>query len=106
MNTNKLDKRRKSAIKKWNALDKNKKPIIFIGTGSCGNAAGAQATWSGVEKILKKLKVKAQIVNVGCIGPCYLEPLMDVKLPGKPRVSFSNVDESKAERILKKLFKN
>ena len=29
--------------------------------------------------------------QVGCIGPCYLEPLVDIQMPGQPRVSYSNV---------------
>ena len=42
----------------------------------------------------------AHIVEVGCIGPCYLEPLMDVALPGQPRVSYANVTPAKARKIL------
>ena len=41
------------------------------------------------------------MVQVGCIGPCYLEPLVDIQLPGKPRVSYSNVNEKTLATILK-----
>lgn len=101
-----LNKRRKTAIKNWKALDNNKKPILFFGTGTCGNAAGAQLTMEAAKKTLKEIGVDADIVEVGCIGPCYLEPLMDIKPPGKPRICFSNVDESKAEKIIKRFFSN
>ncbi|MBU1023896.1 hypothetical protein KKB99_06405, partial [bacterium] len=104
MSKSKLEKRRKAAIEEWQKLDKNKKPVIIFGTGTCGTAAGALHTMKKVKCILADLKVDADIIEVGCIGPCYLEPLMDVKLPGKPRISFSNVNESKAEKILKKFF--
>ena len=42
----------------------------------------------------------AQIVQVGCIGPCYLEPLVDVQLPGAPRVSYNNVTPKSLTPIL------
>ncbi len=38
---------------------------------------------------------------MGCIGPCYLEPLIDIQLPGKPRVSYSSVNEKTLDTILK-----
>ena len=104
MSKTKLNKRRKAAVKEWLKFDNNKKPVIIFGTGTCGAAAGALHTMKKVKDILADLKVDADIIEVGCIGPCYLEPLMDVKLPGKPRISFSNVNESKAEKILKKFF--
>ncbi len=105
MNTKKLDTRRRKAVKVWDAFENNKKPIIILGAATCGRAAGAMDTWKAVEKVVKKLKVDADIVEVGCIGPCYLEPLMDVKMPGKPRVSYSNISPEKVERILKGFFK-
>jgi len=106
MNTKKLKKRRGEAGKIWEAFENNKKPIIIFGTGTCGRAAGAMATRKAAEETLKELKVKADLVEVGCIGPCYLEPLMDIKLKGKPRMSFANVSEDKAKKILTKVFKD
>jgi len=40
------------------------------------------------------------MVRVGCIGPCYLEPLLDIQVPGSPRLSFNNVNEEKLEKII------
>jgi NADH:ubiquinone oxidoreductase subunit F (NADH-binding)/NAD-dependent dihydropyrimidine dehydrogenase PreA subunit/(2Fe-2S) ferredoxin len=91
-------------VKAWKAFENNRKPVIFFGAGSCGRAAGAMTTWRAVEGLLGELGVDADFVEVGCIGPCYLEPLMDVKLPGKPRISFSNVDEKSADRIIRGFF--
>ena len=104
MNTKKLDKRRKEAQKAWEAFENNQRPLIYVGAGSCGRAAGAMETWDAARETLDELGVKADFVEVGCIGPCYLEPLMDVKLPGKPRLSYANVTPSKARTILTSLF--
>ena len=104
MSTTTLKERRDAADKSWDLIEKNNIPIIYIGSGSCGRAAGAIETKAAIEKTLDELGIKAQIIEVGCIGPCYLEPLVDIKLPGKPRISYSNVTPQKAEVILKKFF--
>jgi len=62
------------------------------------------SAWASAEKVLDEIDVDAQLMEVGCIGPCYLEPLMDIKLPGKPRVSFANVSPEKAESIIRSVF--
>jgi NADH-quinone oxidoreductase subunit F len=99
-----IDKRRRQAAAKWEEIQKNPVPFIYIGTASCGLAAGAAEAQEAVEKYLKKHKIKARIIRVGCIGPCYLEPLMDVQMPGKPRISYSNVRPSDVPIILESFF--
>ncbi len=48
---------------------------IVVGQGSCGLAAGAGAVYTALEE---KLCGKAQLSITGCIGICYLEPIVDV----------------------------
>ncbi|MFZ2055611.1 MAG: NADH-ubiquinone oxidoreductase-F iron-sulfur binding region domain-containing protein [Candidatus Aminicenantales bacterium] len=104
MSTRTLEERRQKAASKWAELQKNPVPFIYIGAASCGLAAGAAEVQESVEKYLKKNKIKARIIQVGCIGPCYLEPLMDVQMPGKPRISYSNVRPSDVPIILESFF--
>lgn len=80
--------------------DKVTTPVIFIGTGTCGVVAGAGETISVVKQYLQEKRITAEIVETGCIGMCINEPIMDVQLPGKQRISFSQVTASKAEYIL------
>jgi NADH-quinone oxidoreductase subunit F len=98
---NNLAKRIDSAKKNWASLKDNKDPIIFIGAASCGRAAGALHLIPEMERFVREKKTKARIMQVGCIGPCYLEPLVDIKLPGQPRVSYHNVTEKTLPIILK-----
>ncbi len=95
---------RNKAKEKWDALQNNKIPIIFLGAASCGRAAGALQTLESIYQTLNDHKIEAKVVQVGCIGPCYLEPLMDIALPGMPRVTFANVDQKKAKAILESTF--
>ena len=106
MKTKAIDGRRRQAQAKWDALRESPIPFIYIGAGSCGLAAGAADTQSAVEEYLRQHKIDAKIVPVGCIGPCYLEPLMDVQLPGQPRISYANVAPKDVPPILAAFFEN
>jgi len=75
-------------------------PVIFVGTGTCGIGAGAGKTVQAVKAWIAEKKINASVVEVGCVGACFLEPLMDVQLPGRPRLSFSEVTEKNAAEIL------
>ncbi len=95
-----LDGLRREARIRWEKRVNGGIPVIYFGTASCGRAAGALESMQAAREVLSVLNVEAEIVEVGCIGPCYLEPLMDVALPGRPRVSYGNVTPEKARRIL------
>ncbi|MEN8222078.1 MAG: NADH-quinone oxidoreductase subunit NuoF [Acidobacteriota bacterium] len=88
--------------KEWDDLQNSGIPVIYLGTASCGMAAGAAKVKKTISSVLKEKKIKAKVVEVGCIGPCYLEPLMDISLPGSPRISYGNVNEKLAGKIIEK----
>jgi len=98
---NKINKKISLAKKKWKDLEDNTDPIIYVGAASCGRAAGALELLKGIDEFLAGNKVAARVIQVGCIGPCYLEPLIDIKLPGQPRVSYNNVNAKTLPIILK-----
>lgn len=100
MLTSNFEEIRKKADRKWDLLKFSKIPVIYLGTASCGRAAGALKVLESIKKTLKKKRLKARIVQVGCIGPCYLEPLMDIAMPGHPRVSYANVDPERAAEVV------
>lgn len=99
---NKLNEFIKRSKIEWEAIINSKNPVIYLGNASCGIAAGANDVKKVVEETLKKNNISAQIFKVGCIGPCYLEPLLDISMPGEPRISYGNVNEKWAEKIILK----
>ncbi len=76
------------------------RPTIFIGMGTCGLGAGAAATLQAINDYLKEHDIDADIVQVGCIGLCAYEPLVDVQVPGRPRLSFHHVTADRVHPIL------
>ena len=49
---------------------------IVVGEGSCGIAAGAAKVYSAIEPLIEGSGIELKIT--GCIGMCYLEPIVDV----------------------------
>jgi NADH-quinone oxidoreductase subunit F len=103
---NNFEQIQKDARGKWDLLQNSSIPVIYVGTASCGRAAGARDLLEAIKKTLEENKLQARIVEVGCIGPCYLEPLMDIRLPNRPRISYANVTPDKAKRIIESLLIN
>ena len=80
------------------------KPVIFIGSGSCGIIAGAGKVKKAVENYLREREITADIIETGCMGICSNEPVMDIQLPGRTRLSFSKVDPEEVTPILDDVF--
>lgn len=99
---NQFNSYREQALQKWDSqILHSEIPIIYLGTASCGIAAGALDILETIQETVAELGQNVRIVQVGCIGPCYLEPIMDIAMPGGPRVSYTNVTVQKAKKILK-----
>ena len=94
--------RRQVARDKWDSLKESRVPVIHIGTATCGTAAGALDVLESVRRTLSENRLEATLVQVGCIGPCYLEPLMDITMTGSPRVSYANVTPQMARSIIER----
>ena len=53
---------------------------IVVGEGSCGIAAGAEKVR---QALLKQDLNGAKLTIAGCIGMCYLEPIVDIYEDGQ-----------------------
>lgn len=84
--------------------EENTIPVIFVGAGTCGLGAGAADTMARAKEWLKDNRIEAEVVPVGCIGLCSSEPLLDVKLPNKKRISFEKVTGDAVDQILAAVF--
>ncbi len=95
-----FETRQKQARQKWDELQASKTPVIYFGTATCGLSAGAMKVIEAVQQTLKQHRLKATLVKVGCIGPCYMEPLMDIQVPGNPRICYANMNPENARKII------
>src|SRR5512133_755877 len=95
-----FDALRAQSLALWEQLKANSKPRVILGMGTCGIAAGANHVEAAVREGLAAHGVDASIEAVGCIGTCYAEPLLDVVMPGQPRVSYGYVTPDVARKIV------
>ena len=69
---------------------------IVVGEGSCGIAAGAEKVR---QALLKQDLNGAELTIAGCIGMCYLEPIVDIYEDGQEVKRLVRVTENDAEKI-------
>ncbi|MCP4640813.1 MAG: NADH-quinone oxidoreductase subunit F, partial [bacterium] len=89
------------ALLQRDAVDR---PVVFVGAGTCGLGAGAAKTLRAVHSYLRAKRIDADVVEVGCIGLCAVEPMVDVQMPGRTRVSFKRITEDKVRGLLDGMF--
>jgi len=73
---------------------------ISIGMGSCGLAVGARDVYHAALKYIEKRGVDASVTPVGCIGLCYMEPLLEVHRDGSPSTIYGRVTAESIDEIL------
>ena len=78
---------------------------IVVGQGSCGLAAGAGAVYTALESKLTA-DVNATLGITGCVGICYLEPIVDVYDPNGELHRCVKVAPEHAELIVKAVAEN
>ena len=75
---------------------------VVIGMATCGIAAGARPVMlKFLEEIKKRDLQHVTVSQTGCIGMCRLEPMLDVILPGKEKVTYVKVKPDMVDRIVK-----
>lgn len=78
---------------------------IQVGTSRCGVARGAQEVVAAFEKELTTQGLEGRVVRVGCIGMCHEEPLVEIVMPGKPKLTYGGITAELVPALLKSLAK-
>lgn len=79
---------------------------VKVAMATCGIASGAKNVMEFLMEELEKRGIQSVVTQTGCMGYCYAEPTIEVKLPGKEPVVFGYVDAKKADEIIEKYIKN
>ena len=78
---------------------------IVVGQGSCGIATGAKKTAAEFEKQLKANNLDTELTITGCVGTCYLEPIVDVYEDNGWMTRYVKVQPDKVEKIVEEHIK-
>lgn len=71
---------------------------IVVGEGSCGIAAGAAKVYSAIEKLIGL--TGSTLTVTGCIGMCFLEPIVDIYDGGELKKRLVKVRPEDADKII------
>ena len=73
---------------------------ISVGMATCGLATGAQEVYDEIENSIQENKLDAILTKTGCLGFCQKEPLVDVYVPGSPRLTYCEMTSDKARELM------
>lgn len=95
-----FEQMQRNAIAECEALEDSETPRIYIGTATCGRSSGALKVLDHLKAELGQRNIAAQVIEVGCIGCCYLEPLVYIAKRGRPRLVYSNITPEIASQLV------
>ena len=78
---------------------------VKVAMATCGIASGAKTIMEFFLEQLDRRNIAAVVTQTGCMGYCYAEPTIEVKLPGEDPVVFGFVDLKRADQIIEKYIK-
>jgi len=87
-----LNEMKAKALAEWQAAEQGSQSHVLIGAATCGKAAGALDTIAAFQSQQAKHGLDMAITQVGCIGVCYVEPVVAIRKPGRPMILYGNVD--------------
>ncbi len=74
---------------------------ISVGMGTCGIAAGASEVFCAFEDEIRALHLENMVLSqTGCLGLCKHEPIVEVTVGQRPKVSYGKVTPCMVKRIL------
>lgn len=76
---------------------------IIVGQGSCGIAAGANKVYTAIEEELNKRSLKIDLKVTGCIGMCYLEPIVEVIDDNGKKTTYVKVAPESIDKMMEKV---
>ena len=97
-----LKKIREEALRKQQLKETSGKTEVIVGMGTVGIAAGARETLRAILDTIEEDNLSDIIVRqTGNIGLDSYEPIVQVVLPGKEKVTYGRVNPEMARRIMK-----
>ncbi len=90
----------RQAMADWESLHQDGRPIIMVGTATCGRSAGSLEVLDALRAATEKQEIDCHIFEVGCTGACYAEPLVYIIKPDQPAIVYGDVTPQLAPRLI------
>jgi len=74
---------------------------VVVGMATCGIASGARPVLTALSDLVQtKGLTNVAVTQTGCIGLCQYEPIVEVMVPGKEKVTYVKMTAEKAAEVL------
>jgi NADP-reducing hydrogenase subunit HndB len=88
-----------------NSIESKNQVRVKVAMATCGIASGAKPIMEFFTEQLEKRNIPAVVTQTGCMGYCYAEPTVEIKLPDQDPVVYGFVDLKRADQIIEKYIK-
>ncbi|MGV8828136.1 MAG: (2Fe-2S) ferredoxin domain-containing protein [Breznakibacter sp.] len=78
---------------------------IKVSMATCGIASGAKEVMGFMIEELDRQAIDAIVTQTGCMGYCYAEPTLEIKLPNQDPIVFGYVDNAKVIELIERYIK-
>ncbi|MDD4414394.1 MAG: (2Fe-2S) ferredoxin domain-containing protein [Oscillospiraceae bacterium] len=97
-----LEAIRDKARERMTIREDNREAIrVIVGMATCGIAAGARPILNAfTNEVNKRHLGNVVVTQTGCIGMCQFEPIVEVLVPGKEKVTYAKMTPEKVARIV------
>lgn len=80
---------------------------VIVGMATCGIASGARETLMAMLDEAKLQNIENMtVIQSGCMGACYAEPTVEIRVPGQEPILYGNVTAEKGREIVVKHIKS
>lgn len=101
-----LKRKQEEVKKKIDLRDRAENPDsliqVKVAMATCGIASGAKEVMEYFVNQLPLHNVRAIVTQTGCMGYCYAEPTVEIKMPGHEPIVFGYVNKEKAKEIIER----
>jgi (2Fe-2S) ferredoxin len=98
-----FDEIKQRALKEWEEFNSLSRPRILLGAATCGRASGIRKIREKLEEELKSKSVEADIREVGCLGMCFAEPMLEIGLPDGRRILYKDLTPEMAPALVEEV---
>ncbi len=95
---------RQKATEQWQQLHDESSTYVLVGSATCGRSAGALEVEQAFRDNFAASDLDVPVLQTGCIGHCYAEPLAIIKRPGYPGMLYHHLTPIIVKNLVQKFF--
>lgn len=96
-----LQAKREEFVVRWEGERTGEPALVLVGAAMCGRSAGALETLEAIKEEVGKQGLEAKVLETGCMGHCYAEPIVVVYAAGWDPIVYHHVGPGLGRTIVR-----